>query len=192
MIAGAALCVLIALGMMVFGVLESDPAGLAEFWTVVGVFLVGSIPFWVIAGSFLGRLRGGPLLEVADEGLYLQRGWLWTIWPFRRVPEPEFLAWSDIVEIEAMPRTDRAVVIRVRGRRDRWWEKWLPLGTPHGVRLGLTLVEGDPDALTRDLLRWSEHRLALDVQAGCAELPPADPPPASSPESSEAEGADRE
>jgi hypothetical protein len=174
-IGAAALCVVIALGMILFGVLEVDPSGAAEFWTVVGVFLFASSPFWVIAAAFLGWLRGGPLLEVTDEGLYMQRGGLWTIWPFRRVPEPEFLAWSEIVEIESLPRTDRAVVIRVRGRRDRWWEKLLPLGMPHGIRMELALVEGDPTALTRDLLHWSEHRLAIEVQAGLAALPPVAP-----------------
>ena len=174
-IAGAALCVLVALGMVVFGVMETDPASAAEFRTAVGVFLFGATPILAIAAFALGWLRGGPLLEVTDEGLYLQKGGLWTIWPFLRVPEPDFLAWSEIAEIEMMPHTNRAVVIRVRGRRDRWWEKLLPLGMPRGIRLGLTLVEGDQVTLTRDLVRWSEHRLALEVQAGLAELPPADP-----------------
>jgi hypothetical protein len=174
-IGGAALCLVVALGMVVFGVLESDPASAAEFWRVVGVFLFGSGPILVIAGVALGWLRGGPLLEVTEEGLYIQKGGLWTIWPLRRVPNPEFLAWSEIAEIERMPRTNRAVVIRVRGRRDRWWEKLWPLGMPKGIRLGLTLVEGDPVALTRDLVGWSEHRLALEVQAGLAELPREDP-----------------
>ena len=166
MVGGAALCLLAALGLIVGGVVAAGPSGMAEWGAVLVAFTIGAMPIAAIGGLALSWLRGGPLLEVSEEGLRIKRAGLWMIRPFRKVPRSELLPWSDIVEIVPMPRADRAVVIRVRGRKEPWWERLLPLGMPRGIRLGLSFVGSDPVGLTRDLIRWSEHRLALEVRTG--------------------------
>ena len=173
LIGGAALCLLTALGIVVGGVVVADPSGTAEWGAVLAAFTIGAMPIAAIGGVTLSWLRGGPFLEVSEEGLRIKKAGLWMIWPFRKVPRGELLPWSDIVEIVPMPRADRAVVIRVRGQKERWWERLLPLSMPRGIRLGLSFVGSDPVALTRDLIRWSEHRLALEVRTGSDR--PSDP-----------------
>lgn len=176
-VAGALLCVLFALIVVVAGVLESDPVTRVEWVRVLATFSLGASPLLAMGGYVAGRLRGGPALEVSEDGLRIQRGGLWTVVPFVPVPEPELLPWSDIVSIEPMPRTDQAVVIRMRGRSERWWDRLLPIETPRGVRLGLSFIEGDPSHVVGDLVGWSEHRLELEVRRDSTALRPGGTPP---------------
>lgn len=178
--AGALLCVLFALIPAVAVVLEFDPVTRAEWLRVLAVAFIGASPLLAMGLYVAGRLRGGPALDVSEEGLRIQRGGLWTVVPFLPVPEPELLPWSEIVSIEPMPRTDRAMVIRRRGRSERWWDALLPLEMPRGVRLGLSFIEGDPARVVGDLVRWSEHRLELEVWSDSTALRPGGAPPEAS------------
>ena len=165
-ILGTAALLIVPAVLMALWFATSIDVDSAKLRIVANVFIGAVLAPPCIAGlSLVGRLRGGPLLTISEDGIELTSGFLWTLIPLLPLPEKRTLIpWAEIQAIEPIRGLETAVVIQKRGDRKRWWERiGVSAKRPPGRAINLSLLKGRPRDLQRALVDWGEERLRQEI-----------------------------